>query len=239
MGGWFIESALQEVGEEKLSAILVGKGLPDLAEGAIPFAQVAGSEVAGLYAAIQQALRNFYGRGARGLLLRIGHGMWERLVGDANFRERAELEIIRHPGASAVVPLLSDPDAPDPTVLLIRQFRHAAGGFIWEIPAGVLEPGETPERCARRELEEETGATAERIEHLATVFTTPGFTDERIHLFVAHGIRVGEPNREHDEFMEVKGVALSEVLRMIRDGDLVDAKSVVAVLYLAGFRLGM
>ena len=84
-----------------------------------------------------------------------------------------ELEIIRHPGASAVVPLLSDSDAPDPTVLLIRQFRHAAGGFIWEIPAGVLEPGETPERCARRELEEETGATAERIEHLATVLRRP------------------------------------------------------------------
>jgi len=151
---------------------------------------------------------------------------------------RLELEIIRHPGASAVVPLLSDPDAPDPTVLLIRQFRHAAGGFIWEIPAGVLEPGETPEHCARRELEEETGATAERIEHLATVFTTPGFTDERIHLFVAHGIRVGEPKREHDEFMEVRGVPLSEVLRMIRDGDIVDAKSVVGILYLAGFRLG-
>jgi len=150
-----------------------------------------------------------------------------------------ELEIIRHPGAAAVVPLLSDPDSPDPTVLLIRQFRHAAGGFIWEVPAGVLKPGETPDHCARRELEEETGATAEQIERLSTVFTTPGFTDERIHLFVAHGIRVGEPNLEHDEFIEVKAIALSEVLAMIRDGAIVDAKTVVAILYFAGFRLGM
>ena len=148
-----------------------------------------------------------------------------------------ELEMIRHSGASAVVPVLSD--GGDPEVLLIRQFRHAADGPIWEVPAGRLDAGEAPDACARRELIEEAGYRAGRLDRLTTIYSTPGFTDERIHLFVAHGIRVGEPNREHDEFMEVKGVALSEVLRMIRDGDLVDAKSVVAVLYLAGFRLGM
>lgn len=150
-----------------------------------------------------------------------------------------ELEMVRHPGAAAVVPLLSDPGSPDPQVLLLRQFRYAAGGPIWEVPAGVLEPGETPETCARRELLEETGAVAERVEHLTTIFTTPGFTDERIHLFVATGISTGEPRPMSDEFLEVEARPLSKVLEMIRDREMVDGKSIVALLYLAGFRLGL
>lgn len=150
-----------------------------------------------------------------------------------------DLEIIRHPGAAAVVPLLSDPDAADPSVLLLRQYRHAADGRLWEIPAGVLEPGEPPLECARRELMEETGAKASSIEHLTTVYTTPGFTDERIHLFLATGITVGEPAHEVDEFIEVEARPLTTVLEMIRDGEIADAKSVVGLLYVAGFRLGM
>ena len=78
-------------------------------------------------------------------------------------------------------------------MLLIRQFRHAAEGFIWEVPAGRLDPGETPEACARRELEEETGMRARTLERLTTIYTTPGFTDERIHLFLAHGLERGRP----------------------------------------------
>lgn len=150
-----------------------------------------------------------------------------------------DLEIIRHPGAAAVVPLLSDPAATDPTVLLLRQYRHAAGGRLWEIPAGVLEPGEPAAACARRELLEETGAEASSIEHLTTVYTTPGFTDEQIHLFLATGITVGEPKHEVDEFIEVQARPLSTVLQMIRDGEIVDSKTIVALLYVAGFRLGM
>lgn len=150
-----------------------------------------------------------------------------------------QLEMVRHPGAAAVVPLLSEPDSPDPYVLLLKQYRHAAGGPIWEVPAGVLEPGETPEACARRELLEETGATAERMELLTTILTTPGFTDERIHLFLATGIRAGEPRPKADEFFQVEGVPISRALQMIRDGELVDAKSAVALLYVAGFRLGL
>lgn len=150
-----------------------------------------------------------------------------------------ELELVRHPGAAAVVPLLSDPDGPDPQVLLIRQFRYAAGGPIWEVPAGVLEAGESPEACARRELREETGAQAERMDYLTTVFTTPGFTDEKIHLFLATGISPGEPKPMSDEFLEVEARPLSRVLEMIRDREIVDGKSIAAVLYVAGFKLGL
>lgn len=150
-----------------------------------------------------------------------------------------ELEIVRHAGAAAVVPTLGDAADRDPPVLLLRQYRYAAGGVLWEIPAGVLQPGEEPAAAARRELAEETGATADRIEHLTTVFTTPGFTDERIHLFWAAGIQAGEPRHEPDEFIELKTERLSKVLEMIRRGEIADAKSIVALLYLAGFRLNM
>lgn len=153
--------------------------------------------------------------------------------------ERGELEMIRHPGAAAVVPMVTAPDAADPAILLIRQYRYAAGGPVWEVPAGRLEPGESPEACARRELAEEAGRSAERVEYLTTIFTTPGFTDERIHLFVAYGLGTHEHRREADELIEVHTVSVREVLRMIRDGEMSDAKSIAAVLYLAGFRLGM
>jgi len=150
-----------------------------------------------------------------------------------------ELEMIRHPGAAAVVPLLSDPDAEDPAVLLIRQYRYAANGMVWEVPAGVLEPGEAPEACARRELREETGADADRIEHLTTIFTTPGFTDEQIHLYLATGIRPGTANPNADELIETRAVPFSQALGMIRDGEIRDAKTAVGLLYVAGFRLNL
>jgi ADP-ribose pyrophosphatase len=150
-----------------------------------------------------------------------------------------ELEIIRHPGAAAVVPLLAGPDAADPAVLLIRQYRYAADGMLWEIPAGVLEPGEPPADCARRELREETGAEADQIEHLTTIFTTPGFTDEVIHLFLATGIRGGAAAPNPDELIEVEARPLSRALGMIRDGEIRDGKTIVALLFVAGFRLGL
>ena len=149
-----------------------------------------------------------------------------------------ELEMVRHPGAAAVVPLLSDPTGPDPLVLLLRQYRYAASGVIWEIPAGVLEPGEAPEDCARRELREETGATADNIRLLTTIYTTPGFTDERIHLYLATGLSVEDQSLEADELIEVATRPLSTVMEMIRDGEIVDGKTIVALLYVAGFVLG-
>src|SRR5690348_14290636 len=123
-----------------------------------------------------------------------------------------QLEMIRHPGASAVVPFLDDPRGPDPRVLLIRQFRHAADGYIWEIPAGRLDPGETPEQCAARELKEETGMVAGQLEWLTTIYTSPGFTDERIHLYLASVLEAGEHHREVDEFLELVPTPWSRVL---------------------------
>lgn len=150
-----------------------------------------------------------------------------------------QLEMVRHRGASAIVPLLSEADAEDPSVLLIRQYRYATNGTIWEIPAGVLDPGEEPIDCARRELLEEVGAEAENLEHLTTIYTTPGFTDERIHIFLATGLTIGDTSHELDEFIEVEARPISKVLEMIRDGDMIDSKSISALLFVAGFRLGM
>jgi ADP-ribose pyrophosphatase len=147
-----------------------------------------------------------------------------------------QLEMLRHPGASAVVPFLDAPDGPDPRIILIRQFRHAADGYIWEIPAGKLDAGEPPENCARRELEEEAGRQAAAIEYLTTIFTTPGFTDERIHLFMAWDLTPVEHRREPDEFMEVQERRWSEVGRMVRTGEIRDGKTLVALLFIQSFR---
>ncbi len=141
----------------------------------------------------------------------------------------AHLEILRHPGASAIVPLHADG-----TVTLIRQYRHAAGGMIWEVPAGKLDPGEDPAECAKRELEEETGVSCGTVRHLTTILTTPGFTDERIHLYV--GTDLGEvPTRlEPDEVIERHRVPGAEALAMIRRGEITDAKSIIALMLALG-----
>jgi ADP-ribose pyrophosphatase len=149
-----------------------------------------------------------------------------------------ELEMIRHPGASAVVPFLSDPAGDDPQVLLIRQYRYAAERYLYEIPAGRLDPGEAPDACARRELQEETGCVAARVEHLTTMYTTPGFTDERIHLFMAVGLTRGEDAREADEFIEIEPMPLSRALSLVERGEIQDGKTALGLLYAAGFRGG-
>jgi ADP-ribose pyrophosphatase len=146
-----------------------------------------------------------------------------------------QLEMIRHPGASAVLPFLDDPAGPDPRVVLIRQFRHAAGDFIYEIPAGRLDPGESPQACAARELEEETGYTANRFDHWTTIFTTPGFTDERIHLFLATGLTAGAHQREADEFLELHRFNWTEVLEMVKSGRVVDGKTLAALMFVQCF----
>jgi ADP-ribose pyrophosphatase len=151
----------------------------------------------------------------------------------------AEMDIIRHPGASAIVPFMSDPEGENPQLLLLRQYRYAAGGYIYEVPAGRLDGGESPASCAVRELKEETGCTAERMEPLFTMFTTPGFTDEKIHVFMATGLTHGESSREADEFADIVIMPLAEALELIRTGEIMDAKTALSILYVAGFRTGM
>ncbi|MEW6545159.1 MAG: NUDIX hydrolase [Nitrospirota bacterium] len=135
-----------------------------------------------------------------------------------------ELEIVRHPGAAAVVPMKDER-----TVVLIRQFRLAAGGFIYEIPAGKLHPGEDPRACAEREIEEEIGYRAERIERLETFFTAPGFTDEVMHLFKATELTKTQQRLDHDEVLEVVEIPLEKAIELIRDGTIRDAKTIVGL----------
>jgi ADP-ribose pyrophosphatase len=144
---------------------------------------------------------------------------------------RVALDLVKHPGAAAVVPFATERD-----VLLIRQFRHAAGGTIWEVPAGKLD-GDAPEVCARKELEEEAGRRAGRLERLGSIWTTPGFTDEVIHLFAAFDLEEIPTRHETDEVIEVVQVPLARALAMIWDGELRDAKSALALLH-AAHRLG-
>ena len=143
-----------------------------------------------------------------------------------------ELEMLRHPGASAVVPFLDDPHDRDPRVLLIRQFRHATGDYLWEIPAGRRDADETPEATALRELREETGYSCGALHKLTWIWTTPGFTDEVIHLFWATDLAPGATAQEADEVLDIHTVRWSDVRTMIRDGVIVDAKTLVALLYL-------
>lgn len=147
-----------------------------------------------------------------------------------------ELELIRHRGASAVVPFLGNLDDPDPGLVLIYQYRYAAGGFVYEIPAGLPFDGESWEECARRELGEETGYVAETLQPLTRFLTTPGFTNEEIHLFQATGLRQGTVRRDEDEFMEVVELPFSRVLELVREGVIRDGKSLVGILFVDRLR---
>jgi ADP-ribose pyrophosphatase len=149
-----------------------------------------------------------------------------------------ELELVRHRGASAVVPLLGSVEDPDPRVVLVRQYRYAAGGFVFEVPAGIPEEGEEWEVCAMRELEEETGYRAGKLQALTRLFTTPGFTDEVIHLFLATELSQGNHKRDQDEFMETLALPLSRVLDLIETGEMQDGKSMAAILFVEQFLRG-
>ena len=150
-----------------------------------------------------------------------------------------DLELVRHRGASCVVPFLDPPDADDPRLLLLRQFRYAAGGEMWEVPAGMPAfDGEDWEVCARRELEEETGYGAEHLEYLTRIHTTPGFSDEVIRIYAAWGLREGRVKRDVDEFIQVVAVPWREVQALIERGAITDAKSLVALLFAGRFLIG-
>jgi len=144
-----------------------------------------------------------------------------------------ELEMIRHAGAAAVVPLLEDG-----TVVLVRQVRYATGGWLLEVPAGKLDPGEAPEVCARRETEEETGYRPGRLEPLGWIWTTPGFTDERIWLYLATGLVAARQSLEADEVLSVERMDFAAAVEMAARGDIQDGKTVCALLRADRLRRG-
>jgi len=138
-----------------------------------------------------------------------------------------DLDIVRHPGAAAMVPLMEDG-----TLLMIRQYRHALGGFIWEIPAGTLDPGETPLTCAKRELVEEIGYSADTWHKLGEITPVPGYSDERIHIYCAMDLSPAIQQLDRDEILNVHEVAFEEAVKMVERGEIRDSKT-ISGLFLA------
>jgi len=142
-----------------------------------------------------------------------------------------DLEFLAHPGAAAIIPMLNET-----WVLLLKQYRHALKDYIWEIPAGTLDPQESVLNCAKRELVEETGYAAGRWLKLGEITPVPGYSDERIHLFLATGLQPAQQNLDQDEIIKVHAIEFKQALEMIARGDIRDAKS-IAGLFLACNRL--
>ena len=138
---------------------------------------------------------------------------------------RVTRDIIDHPGAVAIIPLLDEG-----RIVFVRQFRYAAGRELLEIPAGTLERGENPDQCAARELKEETGYSAGSIKKLLTCYMAPGYSNEVIHFYIATDLHEGNQKTEQDEEIRVMTFGFDETLRMIEDGGIMDAKTVVGVL---------
>lgn len=136
-----------------------------------------------------------------------------------------DLEILRHPGAAAIVAVSEDLN-----ILMVRQYRYAVRGLIWEIPAGTLDPGETPAACAERELAEETGYTASDFKQLGEIVPVPGYSDERITLFLAEKLSPVTQSLEKDEYLSVHMVPFDDALSMIYKGLIQDAKTITGLL---------
>lgn len=134
-------------------------------------------------------------------------------------------EVVRHPGAAAMVPLLDDGN-----VVLVKQHRHAVNDYLWEIPAGTLEPEEEPLACAGRELIEETGYEANNFDKLTEILPAPGYTDEHIHIFLATGLTLAEQRLEDDEILTVQPTPFDKAIEMIKTGEIQDAKTIVGLL---------
>ncbi|MEM0328944.1 MAG: NUDIX hydrolase [Nitrososphaerota archaeon] len=139
-------------------------------------------------------------------------------------------EIVVHSGASAVIPI-----TPSGKIVFVKQYRRPIGEYILEIPAGTLRPGEDPEACARRELEEETGYAADELIHLITIYPCPGYSSERLHIYLARGLRRGAQSLEIDEDLSVVELGLEEALDAIRRSEIRDAKTITAILYYYNF----
>lgn len=141
-------------------------------------------------------------------------------------------EIVVHRGSAVIVPVFDDG-----TVALVRQYRHAAGKYLLEIPAGSLESGEDPQTGAVRELEEEIGVRATRIEKIAEFYVSPGFLTEKMFVYLATGLTATQQNLEFDEIVEIERIPLADAVEMARDGRIEDAKTIVGLIF-AGSRFG-
>ncbi len=159
------------------------------------------------------------------LLLETPRFRVERVYYDDAHGQRSTKDVIRHPGAVVVLPVLGDG-----RICLIRNRRVTVGETLWEAPAGTLDPPESPAACAARELQEETGYVAGRMDALGWFYLSPGIIDERMHLFIAAELTAGEANRMPDEQIENAIVTYDDALAMIRDGTIHDAKTIVALL---------
>jgi ADP-ribose pyrophosphatase len=141
---------------------------------------------------------------------------------------QAKRELVQHPGAAAIVAL-----AARRKVLLVRQFRIAAGQVLSEIPAGTLRPNEAPDLCAIRELQEETGFKPGKLESLGGFYVAPGYTTEYIHLYLATDLTASHLDGDTDEFIEVQQVSVGQALTMVERGEIVDGKSIIGLLRVA------
>jgi ADP-ribose pyrophosphatase len=147
----------------------------------------------------------------------------------------AHRDVIRHNGSVVILPVL-DSSKRDPLIVMERQYRHAAGQYLWEVPAGKMDEGEERLAAAKRELKEETGYRAKKWTKLVRYFASPGFLGEWMQVFIAEDLVPGEATPEEDEFLEVVLVPLSEVLQMIDDGKILDGKTLVSVQLYARLR---
>ena len=138
-----------------------------------------------------------------------------------------DVEFIEHPGATAIIPFLDDT-----RIVLLKQYRHALKKYIWEIPAGTLDPQEEIIGCAKRELIEETGYSANRWHKLGEITPVPGYSDERIHIFLATELQPAEQHLDEDEVIQVQEVDFLKAFEMIGNGEIQDAKS-IAGLFMA------
>lgn len=155
-----------------------------------------------------------------GKIMTVKRDKVELMNGDMSYRE-----IVLHNGGATIAALTDDDE-----ILLVRQYRYACGDIIYELPAGKLEKGEDPMHCAIRELEEETGYVAEKIELLTAMLPTPGYSSEHIYIYKATGLRKTKQHLDEDEFLEVEKVKKSDAVKMIRDNIITDAKTIVGIL---------
>ncbi|MFH1824730.1 MAG: NUDIX hydrolase [Candidatus Firestonebacteria bacterium] len=139
-------------------------------------------------------------------------------------------DLVIHPGASVVIPLISKDN-----IILVKQYRFAIKKWTWEVPAGTLKSEESPLRCAKRELEEETGYKAGKLTKLLSFYSSPGFLFEKMHLFLATDLKIGVLNLDEDENIKIKVFNLKEIEKMIFENKIVDAKTLVAILFLKNF----